>query len=252
MVLGSLENPPIFEVVCGVIFDELPALDPLRVGLFWAAHPERYTSHELHPPIRDEAGLQTFSGVGPVRSWLVGPTEEYVLQIQPDRLYFNWRRRGNTYPRFNTYEDRRGVLDRMLEELGLVRSFCLESIGAAPEVRAIELAKIDMLDFVDFDELERLVPAMKAAKGLAQSELPDVRIMLKETIDEVTLRTNLSTALSTDLVPTLRCDILARKRLASEDDLRDGFRGLNAVLNRTFEQLLSQEALARFSKPASH
>ncbi|MFO0643855.1 MAG: TIGR04255 family protein [Polyangiaceae bacterium] len=250
MALGQLENPPIFEVVCGVLFDEVPALDPLQVGLFWGKYPERYASHELHPPIRDEAGLQAFAGVGPVRSWLVGQTGEYVLQVQPDRLYFNWRRRGNTYPRFNTY-DQPGVLDRLLEELALVKSFCLTNLKSALEVRSIELAKIDMIDFGDFDELERLVPAMKAARGLAQSALPEVRLLLRETVGDVTLRTHLSTALSTDLVPTLRCDILARKHLAPDGDLREDFRGLNAVLNGTFERLLSDEALERFSKPAS-
>ena len=250
MALGHLSRPPILEVVCGVLFEALPDLDPVRVGLFWAEHRERYAKHELHPPIRDGAGFELLQGIGPVRSWLLSPGEEYVLQLQPDRLYFNWRRRGDAYPRFNTYGDNPGVLDRMLAELDRVSAF-VKAQGVALVPHTIELAKIDHIAFNGFDEMVALVPAFKGLQDLSRSAFPELSVVLKETVEGAVVRTALSTFVSPELVPALKCDIFAREPLAPGRNVRDAMRRINDVLNGSFERLVSEEALRKFGRRPS-
>lgn len=249
VALGHLPNAPIQEVVCGVLFEELLGLDPVRVGQLWSENRDRYARHEMHPPIRDAAGFELLQGVGPIRSWLISPDEEYVLQVQSDRLYFNWRRRGGGYPRFEKHEWP-GVLDRLLEELAVVRSFCAKELGVSLTLHTVELAKISHIGFDGFDDLVTLVPCLGGLRAVAQSPFPEVSVVLKEESGGVNLRTSLSTIVSSELLPALRCDILARQALAAEGDPREDLRKLNVVLNGTFERIVSKKALERFGANA--
>ena len=119
MVALRLKDPPIVEVVCGFFFPALAGLDPILIGKYWAEHKEAhgYPKRQLQPPVADRPGFFLGDGVGPLRSWLVSGTDEYLLQIQPDRFYFNWRKREGAYPHFNDYEPTKGVLSRSLLEL---------------------------------------------------------------------------------------------------------------------------------------
>jgi uncharacterized protein (TIGR04255 family) len=246
VALGHLTNSPLFEVVCGALFEEPCDLDPIRVGLFWAAERARYARHELHPAIRDGAGFHLLQGVGPVRSWLVSADEDYVLQIQPDRVYFNWRRRGGTYPRFNTYGEQKGVLERFVDELARVRTFCSKELGVSLGLHTVELAKIDHIPFDGFDDLVTLVPCLSGLRDLGQTRFPEVGSTLSETLGAVKLRTGLSTIVSPELTPALRCDILARRPLVRNEAPEAALRELNEILNATFERLVSEAALVRF------
>ncbi len=122
-----LKDPPIVEVVCGFFFSPLPGLDPLMVGKYWAEQKEKsgYKNRQLQPPVTDRPGLTFADGVAPVRSMLISDTDEYVLQIQPDRFYFNWRRReGHHYPHFNDYKEGEGVLTKGLREFAKLVDCC--------------------------------------------------------------------------------------------------------------------------------
>ena len=103
-------------------------------------------------------------GVGPLRAWLVSTPDDYVLQIQPDRFYFNWRKREGAYPHFGDYEPTKGVLSRSLSELAELGDFTLGALGQKPKPTQLELAKIDFLvspkHWSDHADLAKVLPVL--------------------------------------------------------------------------------------------
>jgi hypothetical protein len=97
----KLASPPIEEVVCGLCFPSIPELDPIAVGRFSHDIRDEYRQHAVQPPVTDQAGFTFALGAGPLRSWLISENDEWVIQLQHDRFYLNWRQRGGDYPRFS-------------------------------------------------------------------------------------------------------------------------------------------------------
>ena len=147
MVAPRLKDPPILEVVCGFFFPALAGLDPILVGKYWAEQKEKhgFPNRQLHGPVVERPGFLVAEGVGPLRSWLVSASEEYVLQIQPDRFYFNWRKREAQYPHFNDYGETKGVLSQSLAEFDQLGAFARDVLGEAPKPVQLQLAKTDLL-----------------------------------------------------------------------------------------------------------
>lgn len=145
--IDSLRTPPIVEVVCGFMFDEIPSLDAMLVGKFWSSKSDAYPRRELKPPVRESSGFTVLEGVGPIRCWLISARDEWVVQVQPDRFYFNWRKRGDSYPRFGDHDGARGVLSQALEEFGAFTAFCEKETQEQCRLGRIELTKIDDVVF---------------------------------------------------------------------------------------------------------
>lgn len=250
-MLSDLKNPPIVEVVCGVVFDELVGLDPLVVGQFWSAKRSVYPKREVHPPVRTQPGFAIHEGVGPVRSWLVSSGDEFVIQIQPDRFYFNWRRKGETYPRFGDHGSGRGMLSRATAEFDDFVGFCKRELNQSPEIRSAELAKIDLVRYSTDEELGQLIPSVTAFRQWTKSESPDINIQIAERSDETDLITLISNAVVTpDLSTAVRVETRASRAIAG-NDLRSVFEGMNSMLNATFERLFSETAINRFREASA-
>jgi hypothetical protein len=49
-MLDRLENPPIVEVACGVIFEEIAALDPIFLGTYWLTRKDAFSGRQLGDP----------------------------------------------------------------------------------------------------------------------------------------------------------------------------------------------------------
>lgn len=238
MLTVRLKEPPIVEVVCGFAFDPVPAIDPVAVGDYWRTRrSEDFSSHELRSPVAEGPGLRFAQGVGPLRTWLVSRDDEYVLQVQPDRLYFNWRKRDGGYPHFRDEGDEKeGILSRSLREYSEFASFAKTSLGTELRLRRVELAKIDMLlegrDFSDPDDLAQLVPAV-AASRLAPGGETSVTLSLVEEVDGCRVLFQMQ-----NHVPGPKGEralhLESRASREAGTDLRDGFTKLNAVVNGVF------------------
>ena len=245
-MLTDLNNPPIVEVVCGFVFDELVALDPLLVGQFWSRKRGAYPKREVRPPVRTQPGFAILEGVGPVRSWLVSAGDEFVIQIQPDRFYFNWRRKGDAYPRFGTHEGRDGVLARASSEFAEFVAYCQEELKQAPVVRSVELAKIDLVRYSSDEELGQLVPSLTAFRTWTKSGSPEINIQIAERSDETDLLVLISNAVVTpDLSSAVRVETRASRALTGGEPEKV-FGQMNLVLNATFERVFSEAAMKRF------
>ncbi len=115
----SFKHPPLDEVVCGVRFN--PPLDlkiPL-LGLLWEKVRRTHPTIEQQPPIAPGGALVTDTTTGlPIpRLWFINKTDDELIQVQRDLLYFNWRRRGDEYPRIGRVFDGFNMAFEKLNEL---------------------------------------------------------------------------------------------------------------------------------------
>lgn len=110
--LPEYENPPVNEVVCGVLFKPLAALLTPHIGLLWEKYKADYPTCQEAPPIFPV--IETFeekaSRIRPEfvempplpRVWFVHTKGNRIIQLQRDRFLHNWRKHstGDTYPRY--------------------------------------------------------------------------------------------------------------------------------------------------------
>jgi uncharacterized protein (TIGR04255 family) len=115
--LPVFDNAPVNEVVIGVQFDRT-AITGAHIGLFWEGLRDEYPKALEQPPLEPKRellqpphfsapSLQLTSWRGS-RQWLISEDEVDLIQIQADRLLYNWRRgpRNAAYPHFEALQDR--------------------------------------------------------------------------------------------------------------------------------------------------
>ena len=116
--LPLYENPPIDEVAIGLQFaSPIPGFIDPHGGLFWQRVKGTYRRAESQPRIETppevlDAPLGLTAGfpqvIGPTlgsRTFLISDDDTYLLQIQNNRFYRNWRRRTDPYPHFEELEN---------------------------------------------------------------------------------------------------------------------------------------------------
>lgn len=126
--LPSYRNPPIAEVAIGCRFRKLESLKIAHFGVFWQKFRTLFPIVEHAPPIAADGGLppeDPTTGLTLPRLWLINGTESRLIQLQVDRLHYNWRRRDgeSEYPRYESivgaFEETFESFERVAEELGL-------------------------------------------------------------------------------------------------------------------------------------
>lgn len=136
--LPQYDAPPVVEVVLSAQFDPVPGFTAAHAGRFWATldHQE-WTTAEEAPPIEDaferfgdervwaSPGLRLIPGGQPARIRIINSDHDHMLQIQPSRFVFNWRRRVGEYPSF------RVLFPQFLGAFERFRTHCL-SAGLEP------------------------------------------------------------------------------------------------------------------------
>jgi uncharacterized protein (TIGR04255 family) len=101
--LPSYKNPPVNEVVCGIRFQTPDKLRIPHVGLLWGKFRKEYPNIQHASPIAAVTGelpVDNTTGLPFQRMWFINNSDDQLIQFQFDRLYFNWRRRQNLYPRY--------------------------------------------------------------------------------------------------------------------------------------------------------
>jgi uncharacterized protein (TIGR04255 family) len=113
----SYKKPPVNEVVCGIRFQPSPNLTLPHVGLLWNKFREEYPRVQHATPIAlsaDQLLVDPATGVPLPRVWFMNQQDNQLVQFQMDRLYFNWRQRGDVYPRYeNVIQNFEGALDTL-------------------------------------------------------------------------------------------------------------------------------------------
>ena len=256
--LGKLEEPPITEVVCGSFFKPVPGLDPVSLGAFWKARQKEFPRREFKAPIAPASleGIELNFGpdVGPLRTWLISKDDVFIIQVQHDRFYLNWRVRQDAYPRFNDWDANKGLLSRFLCEHEAFERFCSEELGAKLELQGIELAKIDHLErgrhWKDSRDLAWLLPMLGPALELAERD-PVVAVRLTTPRDEGSVDIAIDTVLRVAQPPVpvvkLECRRSIRRALPPSE-LAGAFKRANGDLNELFVRLIAEDRHERFKK----
>lgn len=256
--LGKLEEPPITEVVCGSFFKPVPGLDPVSLGSFWKARQKEFPRREFKAPIAPASleGIELNFGpdVGPLRTWLISKDDVFIIQVQHDRFYMNWRVRQDAYPRFNDWGSNRGLLSLFMEKHEAFERFCSDELGAKLELQGIELAKIDHLErgrhWKDSRDLSGLLPMLGPALELADKD-PVVAFRLATPRDDGSVDIAIDTIfrLAQPPVPVvkLECRRSIRRAMPSAD-LTAAFKRANDDLNELFARLIPEDHHVRFKK----
>src|SRR6266850_6255748 len=99
--LPDYENPPVTEVVCGVLFKTLDGFRIPHFGLFWERCKTDYPScQEVAPlmPLIERFGeegteeIQAFNDLPLPRVWFLNNQDTGIIQLQRDRFYITGRR----------------------------------------------------------------------------------------------------------------------------------------------------------------
>ncbi|MBI2960195.1 MAG: TIGR04255 family protein [Betaproteobacteria bacterium] len=114
MALPDYDRPPVGEVALSIQFPPLTGFGNIHAGQIWAQLRSEFPNHEEHPslpPVFEVFGPKTvvfgpafeFSTTAPVnRYWFITKNGSELIQVQQDRLIYNWRKQadGDSYPRY--------------------------------------------------------------------------------------------------------------------------------------------------------
>ena len=157
----TFERPPLNEVVLGQTFFPRPDFLIPHIGEFSARLRDRYTKAQ-HAQIvlgEGETPVQDSNGNWIPRVWLISSDDTWLVQIQQDRLYVNWRQAGATssYVRFPAIK---AEFDRVW---AILNDVVLTTTGAALQPQRLELSYTN------------IIPS-----GDAWKTVPDLRNVLKD------------------------------------------------------------------------
>ncbi len=100
--LPSYKQPPVDEVVCGFRFEPLRHLKVPHIGLLWEKFRNEYPTAQHAVPIATDTSfiVDEATGIPLPRVWFISKADNELIQFQLDRFYYNWRHRGDDYPRY--------------------------------------------------------------------------------------------------------------------------------------------------------
>lgn len=239
--LEPLEAPPIVEVACGFLFEPMPQIDPISIGAFWHSLKSQFPERALRYPVEDGAGQLTVGNAPPpMRAWMISATGETLLQVQRDRVFFNWRAVGPEYPRFSAAG---GVRSQALEAFEGLSDYLDETFGCRPAVRAVEVLKIDMLEqgthWDDHSDLARMFPALATVLAGGPLGHPSLNLRLAGEQEGCTLR------LKVDLLNqvgsnAIRLETIARA-LTADSSVEGALSRANEGANQLFSWLIPKD-----------
>jgi uncharacterized protein (TIGR04255 family) len=179
--------PPVVEVAISVQFDELIKLQPIHFGLFYSIVKASYPNTEYHLPISpvmeffDQSGglrmsVTSVQQLKLGRCWYLSENGSQLIQVQPDRLTFNWRKleSGNDYPSYSR------LRDTFKEELTRFSEFAKsQGIGEITPLQC-ELTYVNHLPagdgWTDLTDIPKIFTQLAGVQP--GSELPAVEEML--------------------------------------------------------------------------
>ena len=96
------KNPPISELVIATYFNPpLFQLHAEHIGLFWSRIRKNYPNISQQPPLG--TFIDAPGDIFPLpRFWIISKNDATLMQIQKNAFIFNWRKRDEEYPHYNT------------------------------------------------------------------------------------------------------------------------------------------------------
>ncbi|SDG73015.1 TIGR04255 family protein [Pseudomonas benzenivorans] len=247
--LPSFKNPPISEVVCGCQFEQLNQLKVTHFGDLWERLRKEFPNVEHALPIAKGDGLppeDPDTNLPWLRAWFINNTDSRLIQFQPDRFYYNWRKREQeqAYPRypeiFSCFEQHFKIFSRFVADnhLGILNPKVWEltytnhiPLDEAPGSQ-VELFR----EFYWERDPNRFLPAPENPAWAATFRLPD---------DAGTLVAKLGSGKiqgEGTKIQILELAVRGPVRDSSEDAMKEWFDLAREWIVRGFADLTSKEA----------
>ena len=155
----EFQFPPVSEVVLSTYFN--PPLSDLRsehIGLFWREIKEEFPVVRQQVPV----GGPKISADEPFplpRYWFVADDEINLVQIQRNAFMFNWRRRGDEYPRFHA-----NIKPNFDKYYGRFSEFIRTETGIeVPTVDTCELTYVNVVESCEYwarlQDVPKIIPS---------------------------------------------------------------------------------------------
>ena len=115
----SFKNPPVIEVVCGIVFEAIKGFKAHHLGLFWQKVQDEFPECEHAARLGLDPATEPLDLVNYLpRVWFINEEQNRLIQLQDDRFFFNWRRvkEKEAYPRYSTIIEAFKVNFRVFQE----------------------------------------------------------------------------------------------------------------------------------------
>ncbi len=156
--LPDYEKPPLAEVVMGVKFQPLLGIKVPHYGLFWGEVKKEFTKCKNAPVLGDLRGLEEpeTGGLPIPRVWLINEGEDYLIQLQKNHFFFNWRKKDGVYPRFEN------IAPKFYENFKKFQKFCAQNDLGDIVPQRFELSYINHIlineGWKDIQEVAKIFP----------------------------------------------------------------------------------------------
>ena len=253
--LPSYKKPPVDEVVCGFRFEPLRDLKVPHLGLLWEKFRSEYPTTQHAAPIATDQSLVVDEATGaPLpRLWFISKADNELIQFQLDRFYYNWRHRGDDYPRYPSiikkFETAKSYLDAFVKELhlGTIKPLEFEltyinHIPAGEGWRNIDDLPKVIGDFTWHKEKHKFLPNPTNVAWQVRFELPKSKGWLYVKLNQATRKA--------DGVPSLILELTARGfgEEKTENSMHDWFALAHEWIVRGFTELTAKEIQKTFWK----
>ena len=126
--LPDYENPPIKEVLCGILFKPIEEMLAPHFGLLWEKFKPEFPNCQEVAPLFPQIEFQKVSpkpdfellNKPPLpRIWFIESTENGIIQVQRDRFLYNWRKLHpkDEYPHYHS------ILRKFQKYLSVFKAF---------------------------------------------------------------------------------------------------------------------------------
>ena len=246
------QNPPINEIVCGILFDSIKGFQTGHFGILWEKFRPDFSGIEDQNPLApiSEHDLNDRTKLPPPRVWFVHKDENEIIQVQFNRLLHNWRRRrpNDEYPGYAT------VIENFENYLSRFRAFLAEEkLGELVPAR-YEITYIDHIleneGWETLNNLEELFPNFSSpiGKNILSSDVREIdwQMVLGLPNDRGQLQFSIRTARRVfDNRLLLRIEFTAHSSQPYEP-MRDWFNSTHGEILELFSNLISEDIQEQF------
>ena len=213
--MPSYRNPPVSEVVIGLYFEPIKEFLVPHIGLFWDRIRSEFPTCEHQIPLAfgtEPRWVDSATGLPLPRVWFEGKEKTFVVQLQGDCFFVNWRKTSDDqrYPRFpliiETYERYFGIFVEFLRANGLPEPKPLNCeltyVNFVRQGEGWSSASDISTMFKDFSwtQGKRFLPSPKAISWSSQFQLPSNSGLLTAKLSQVTRISDASLALRLEMV----------------------------------------------------
>jgi len=251
------ENPPLIEVVCGVVFQPIQSLLTPYIGLLWEKFRRDYPdcrelppltpSLELYENLPSELTLE-LSDIPPLpRVWFVDAEGNGIIQVQRDRFLYNWRKVNshNSYPKYTQ------VFGQFQKHLSTFNQFLVETELEPISTIQYELTYVNHIlkgeGWSDFQDIGKIFPFLNLSSSQDEfSSLEAINSRLTFNLPERIGRLHMSIRSGIrqqDDRPLLLFELTARGLgdKKSHDRIEEWFDMAHFYIVKIFNNLASQE-----------